>query len=421
VVLAGTETNGLLCSHDGGTRWRGVPELDDRSVTAVACSQRATLAVATDAGLAISQDAARSWTMCAPGMTSVLSLLWVVDEHGRDVLLAGSDVQGVWRSLDAGGTWAPANAGLHASLVSSLAISASFWHDRTLVVAGPTAGVRVSTDAGATWREHTAGLGDATVLGLAAGARGEVFASTSAGVFVCESATRREIWRPCSTGDRVGARAIVRAGQHILAALDDGRVLVSEDDGYGVWRPLTIPFSAATVRGLAASGHSDTLFVATSSSGETVLWRSVDGGGIWRRWLVEAGHHAAVSVAVSPKYPVDEVVLVGLDTRVLMPSRRAEEVRDGERRPVWLPTTLAPSSPRITSIATSPDARGVFVATSAGVFASRDHGRSFGMWNAGLDARPMLSVAVSTAHNSEDPLVFALELGGQLWRRPVAQ
>jgi hypothetical protein len=351
-------------------------------------------------------------------MTSLLCLLWVVDDQGRDVLLAGSDREGVWRSLDSGRTWTPANAGLHASLLSSLAISANFWRDRTLVVAGPTAGVRVSHDRGETWHEHSTGLGESTILGLAAGARGDVLAATDAGVFVCESAATEQVWRPRSTGDAVGARAVACAGDRALAVLEDGRLLVS-DDGRGSWHALTTPFSAGTVVALAASDNSDTLFVATSSSGETVLWRSVDRGATWQRWLVEPGQRAVVSIAVSPNYHVDELVLVGLDRSVLVPSRRAEEVRNGERRPMWLRTTVGPGLPRITSIATLRDPHRVFVSSSAGVFASWDQGRSFAAWNEGLDERPILDVVVSPFHQAEDSVVFALELGGQLWRRFV--
>jgi hypothetical protein len=140
----------------------------------------------------------------------------------------------------------------------------------------------------------------------------------------------------------------------------------------------------------------------------------------WQRWLVERGPSAAVSIAVSPNYRVDELVLVGLDSTILRPSRGAEEVRNRERRPLWLRTTVAPASPRITSMAMSDDARDVFVATSAGVFASRDQGRTFAEWSQGLDERPILAVAVSPVHEAQFREVFALELGGQLWRRSIA-
>jgi photosystem II stability/assembly factor-like uncharacterized protein len=284
------------------------------------------------------------------------------------------------------------------------------------MLAGPSAGVRVSNDAGQTWREHIVGLGDARVFGLSASAGGLVFAATSAGVFSCDVTQGDDPWRP-RTSTPVGTRAVACSNLRVVAACEDGQVLVSDDSGVA-WRALTTPFRGETVLGLAAAGNSDALFAATSVSSETVLWRSADGGVTWQRWLVERGPRAAVSIAVSPNYPVDELVLVGLDSTILRPSRGAEEVRNRERRPLWLRKKLAPASPRITSMAMSDDARDVFVATSAGVFASRDQGRTFAEWSQGLDERPILAVAVSPVPQFRE--VFALELGGQLWRRSIA-
>ena len=199
----------------------------------------------------------------------------------------------------------------------------------------------------------------------------------------------------------------------MAVACEDGQVLVSEDAGTS-WRALTTPFSSAGVLALAV--NSETVFVATSSGGETVLWRSIDSGVSWQRWLVEPGHRAALSIAVSPNYRVDELVFVGLDSTVLRPSRGAEEVRNRERRPLWTRTTVARCSPRITSVAASADARSLFVATNVGVFTSRDHGQTFSAWNDGLDERPIVAIAQSQTLD-----VFALELGGQVWRRAVVQ
>ena len=65
-----------------------------------------------------------------------------------------------------------------------------------------------------------------------------------------------------------------------------------------------------------------TLFVATTSpSAEVVLWRSVDGGARWDRWLVErdaraAGGQRFMALGVSPNYANDELVFAGLGPRV---------------------------------------------------------------------------------------------------------
>jgi hypothetical protein len=117
-------------------------------------------------------------------------------------------------------------------------------------------------------------------------------------------------------------------------------------------------------------------------------------------------------VAVSPTYPVDELVFAGLGSRVLQPMRRTREVRSGNVLPLWSDSAI-PAAP-ITTLAASPrydEDRTLFVGTSAGVYVSSDGGRRFVSWSEGLT--PPGIVALS----AEARLVYAIGFGGTLWSR----
>jgi ferredoxin-NADP reductase len=95
------------------------------------------------------------------------------------------------------------------------------------------------------------------------------------------------------------------------------------------------------------------------------------------------------------------------------------------RVPVWITVRLADEqgfSPAITGVAVSPQYRNdytVFVATSAGIFVSRDAGRHFAHWSGGMGATPVVALAVTgkPSGGRGEQWVYALGLGGTIWRR----
>jgi hypothetical protein len=58
----------------------------------------------------------------------------------------------------------------------------------------------------------------------------------------------------------------------------------------------------------------------------------------------------------------------------------------------------------------------VFAATSAGVFVSRDGGATYLPWSEGLIPPGLVALAISQNYHS-DRLIYALGLGGTIWRR----
>jgi hypothetical protein len=406
LILAGTEADGLLRSVDGGTSWHSPPTLNEGGVTALAYGS-GTFAAATQGGMALSQDGGETWRMVetAPGEPA----LSVAFEG--EALLVGLHRRGVFRSDDAGATWRPANQGLSARLDTELVLSPEFAQNGTLFVGGLDEGVRVSTDAGVTWQDRNAGLEDAAVYNLAASAANSLFAATGSGVHVSRDCALT--WG-YSTTDAGPVRIVATGASVIVAAVASGHLVVSQDDG-STWRDLGVPFEGAEVVALAVAPNR-TLFAATATSADVTLWRSEDGQR-WARWLVEPARGAArVTLAVAPTHTVDDAVFLGLGHRVLRPLRHAQEVRHTERRPIWRSADLGSDVVNITSLAVSPGARSVFAATNAGVFVSRDGGESFVDWNEGL-LNPRLVAIAASPNYAEDRLVYALSLGGTIWRR----
>jgi hypothetical protein len=414
LVVAGTESDGLLVSTDAGATWHTSPSLAHGGVAALAFAPSGgrSIVAATDSGIGVSQNGGETWHIVGAELEPVLSLLF-----SDQVLFAGLHRKGIVRSDDGGATWHSASEGLSARLDTELVLSPDFAQDHTLFVGCLEDGVRVSTDAGITWEDRTTGLEELPIYGVGVSDR-TVYLATSAGIRVSRDAGMT--WHASSPG-KDPARVVATGDGVALTGLEGGRLLMSEDDGR-IWRTLQSPIHSADVIALAVSPTYErdrTLFVATSGSAEVVLWRSIDGGERWQRWMVEpAGGVSRMPLVVSSTYAVDGSVFVGLGGRVFRPLRNAREVRSGERRPLWRGVDVDNAVIGITALCASPtfgEDHTLFAATNAGMFVSRNAGESFQPWNEGLEQPRMVCVAASPTYG-EDGLVYGLGLGGTVWR-----
>ena len=94
-------------------------------------------------------------------------------------------------------------------------------------------------------------------------------------------------------------------------------------------------------------------------------------------------------------------------------------MRAGQRRPVWRSADLGAGAVAVTAVAVSPsfaDDQTVLVATNAGVFVSHDAGDTYTPWSEGLVPPGIVALALPSTFG-DDRAVFALGLGGTLWRR----
>jgi hypothetical protein len=406
LVLAGTEADGLLRSADGGSSWGSPPTLDSGSVTALACSG-GTIAAATERGIAMSLDGGQTWHAADTGLSkAVLSLAFV--DHD---LLVGLHQDGVVRSQDSGVTWQPAQAGLSARLDTQLALLSDFQRDPTVFVAGPEQGVRVSTDGGTSWQDRNSGLASRGVHGLAASAA-EIWVATDDGVYM--SHDHAVTWRGSTAGD-AAARLVAVHSLNVAAVFGRDQLVVSQNAGAS-WRHLRLPVETSEIVEVAIGGDGSVV-IASNVGGDLALWRWQGTRG-WSRLLVEplAGVKRA-ALAVSSTRPVVESLLVGVGSTVLRLLDHASAVQGQQPRPVWRSTGLGSDLVTVTSMAVSPLGHTVFAATNAGVLVSRDDGETFADWSDGLANPRVLTIALSS-NDRGDLLVYALGLGGTLWRRP---
>jgi photosystem II stability/assembly factor-like uncharacterized protein len=407
LVLAGTESEGLLRSDDAGAHWEPVSEFPATSITAIARSNPSgMIAVATDHGIALCDNGSTAWRITGADIGPVLALTFASDVAG-EVLLAGLHRNGVARSAEPFDGWRLSNDGLQARLLLDLDLSPSFGSNLTMFTAGPDEGVLISRDAGRTWTVHLTGSEDSPVSGITV-STDSLFAATEAGLL-----RSRDAGGTWSVAIEDGAPVAVTAAKgRIVVALAEGRLLESTDNGE-TWRGLGAHFDRELIS--MACAPDGTLFVGTRADDELIVWRCGAGGSERERWLVEVGGDLLV-VAVSPNYDIDETVYVGSGSRVLSPMRNTREVRSGERRPMWRAVDLGAT---ITALATPSDAqhhRVVFAATSAGVYVSRDSGESFALWRDGGGPEAAVALAVSPNY-ARDGLVYALEIGGTIWCR----
>ena len=375
VILAGTEDHGLLRSDDAGRSWEQAPGLQSRMVNSLFFLEGGRVVAGTDAGLALSDDAGASWRIVGEDLGGIGGAV-LLREGDAGVLLAGLPETGVpqvpglphtgiARSVDDGQTWTAANDGLAARLLVELTLSPASEGNQTIVVTSLDAGIQVSHDGGRTWAAH---------------------------------------------GD-------------------------SQDDDTPLEELLSAPFEQAEIVTLARSpgyARDGTTFVATTGaskqagSGGPVVWRTTDRGRRWDRWFEEpmAPGIGPARIVALPSNRWGDTVVLGLGGSVYRPRQNAWEVRGGARRPVWdavaLPGQEATGRlPAIAGLVASPEYaqdRTLFAATSAGVYVSRDGGASFAAWNDGLEPAATVAVAPSPGY-ARDRLVYALGLGGTIWRR----
>ena len=122
-LYAGTNSNGVYKSTDGGASWSAVTSgLIYLSVRALAIDPTApnTLYAGTNGGVFKSADGGASWNPTGAGPTSVRTL--TIAPTASNTLYTATEGGGVFKSTDYGATWSAINTGLTNKSVRALAI-----------------------------------------------------------------------------------------------------------------------------------------------------------------------------------------------------------------------------------------------------------------------------------------------------------
>jgi photosystem II stability/assembly factor-like uncharacterized protein len=250
-------------TRDGGAAWEdcGLPQPDVFSL-AVSAADGAVYAGCEPSALYRSNDGGDTWgelrtlldlpsqpTWSFPPRPWTSHVRWIAPSpHDGDLLLVGIELGGLMRSTDGGETWQDHRPGAQRD-VHSLA-----WHPsaagRAYEAGG--GGSAYSVDAGETWRPADDGR-DRHYTWSAAPHPDDPdvwFVSASTGPFAAHGGRdaqariyrRRgdEPWREVADPSRAMPYALAFApDKRLYAALSDGRILASHDDGES-WAPLEL-------------------------------------------------------------------------------------------------------------------------------------------------------------------------------------
>jgi hypothetical protein len=437
LVLAGTESDGLFRSDDGGHSWEAVTGFPEPCVTSLACghgSGAGPIVAGTAAGVAASHDGGHSWRMEAPDLGPILSL--ALSGEG---ILAGTVSAGVVRRSVGGGGWKDASQGLAGRATVDLAVSTAYGEVPLLAVAGLDLGVQLSHDAGAGWKMGHVGLDSlaATSVAFVITPAGQPRLLATVGGRVWWSEDIETGWQPVDVAAGSDARAFVLSAvgdtaQATLTVLAAGQgCLALSQDGGTSWQAIPLPTPSASIVNAAASpdvARDRTLYAVTRATRVAAdgsleadgleLWQTGNLGRHWSRWL-HSPTATLMSLAVPPAGALDTSLLAGHVGRVARPLRSAQEVRRGERRPLWQEAQLGDPS-AVTALALSPRVgrdRLVLAAADDAVYLSRDGGATFGAWDQDLEV-PLVT-ALALAADGDGLTAYALGLGGTLWRRAI--
>lgn len=238
-LFAGTEV-GVLVSTDLGRTWH------QTSVDAIAYVESMALSpmpgdlhrllAGGPTGLHWSDDDGVSWQR--QFAAHVHALTTFAGRRGEVIVVAGTERDGVLRSLDGGTTWASANPGLLDPTVLTLAVSPLRAGARTLF-AGTTSGVSISRNEGQAWRPGLVPDDEPVVQCLAISPRWaedrRAFAGTeSSGLLRTDDGGLTWQAVPAFAGQGVGAiawaadreagsRLVVASGRDLLCSADDGQ------------------------------------------------------------------------------------------------------------------------------------------------------------------------------------------------------
>jgi photosystem II stability/assembly factor-like uncharacterized protein len=310
--------SGVYKSEDAGLTWRSVSAgLPDRQVLALAFSQAGSrLYAAVGSEIFASPDGAQSWAHLGDtDFFGIRECLLRGDPADENVLFALAKSDGLARSNDGGYTWLPVGQGLpgdeHSLYAMSLAIDPS---DANVIYVGTGAfvggghGVYKSIDRGETFSPANQRIVDSRITALAVdpthpqtvyagGYSGELFKSSDGG----------QTWNvltqnlPIREADHPTIRDIVidpAAAGTIYLLADNAGVLVS-DDGGDNWRPLGKPAAPDYLSFTSIS-------VISGLESEPILVIGTEGEGGWRydaRQPALAPQATAPSAGAPPPLP----------------------------------------------------------------------------------------------------------------------
>jgi photosystem II stability/assembly factor-like uncharacterized protein len=329
ILYAGSDT-GLFKSGDGGATWAPAVRLHNLAVTSIVVDPVLPRRLYAGTARAVAPDGSPS---------------------NRPTLFV---------STDRGGTWHPANGGLSpcsqclASFqksVLSLALSPAA---HLTVYAGTYEGVWKSTNGGGSWAPANAGLADVVVWDLAADPRtsGRLYAGVSSypsygALGVWKTANGGATWRSASAGidsSEVSALVADPSGTGILYAAVPGSGVVKRQGSD--WQPANQGLMGTQVSALVIDPRQPQTLYAETEAG---FWKTVDGAASWSQPSPGTAV-AAPPLLIDPQTPTTLYAMGGVTSpgHVITFQKSVDGGVTWSLLPVGVPTgdaAIAPSAP----------------------------------------------------------------------------
>jgi uncharacterized repeat protein (TIGR02543 family) len=289
-----------------------------------------------------------SWAAANTGLTGMNVLCFAINPQNPSTLYAGTDIGGVFLSVDSGATWIAVNTGLASTYVPALAINPL---DPSTVYASNDSSVFRSSDSGATW--------------------------TAAG----------PTWTPADTADGTAAGVVLcfainpRNPSTLYAGTDTGGVFRSTDSG-ATWTAVNTGLTTTYISALAINPLNPSTLYAGTDDG---VFLSVDSGATW----TAAG-------------PIDGVVLCfainPLNPSIMYAGSNIGVFCSTDSGTTWTEVNTDIANPQTSSLAINPlNPSTLYAGTDSGVFLSVDSGAT---WTA---AGPADGVVICLAINPLNP------------------
>lgn len=273
VLYAGTE-QGLFRSRDGADNWQRVESpLNGKQIWSLLLlphNPDVLVVGACPPQLFRSEDGGRTWTQpranivqeCPRIIHSRITTL-LADPLERDTIWAGVEIDGIYRSRDAGQTWEPIGTGLSSRDIHALAIAPQ--NGKSRMLAATNNDLNMSSDGGITWKPQHIG-------------------SSMPGAYC----------RTLAQAANDPQRVLLGNGNGPPGST--GAIGLSTDGGLN-WKPAAMPHAAnSTIWSFAVNAADVNLIYASSVSGE--VYRSVDRGSSWTQLKREFGEIRALAWTV---------------------------------------------------------------------------------------------------------------------------
>jgi len=207
---------GIIYSSDNGEKWDFFFN-QLRSTVSLAAKNDEIYFCGTFDGVFRSQDSGRTWQQINNGLADT-KISAIAYDGFKDLLYAGTDSLGIYRSFDNGDSWEP--AGLEGRSFNSIIVS-----DADTAFAGTSSGVYRSKNGGNSWKRLKSGIRRNSVHSIKALSDAALLAGTSDGIFYSPNSGSN--WYLLGLADKKVMDIDINSNGRVYAAVDSFGVMQS--------------------------------------------------------------------------------------------------------------------------------------------------------------------------------------------------